>query len=248
MQLGQGKNNILVLSDLHIGNALRPPMNRAALRKVARLDKALERFLNYHRRRPKRDESGARIPWTLILNGDIIDFLHIGLEPEGGLKADEARYGLLFAQHRSRWKLQQIGRYHRRAFRAFARFIDAHNQIIFVAGNHDVDLWFPKVRTDLSDLIAAHSRRPKAARRKISFAPWFYHEPGRIYTEHGHRFDPYSTFTDPIDPLAPLPEAERRHQRERQIHPSFAHWGLRYFANPRYRELGIARLHPLGDQ
>jgi hypothetical protein len=44
-----------------------------------------------------------------------------------------------------------------------------------------------------------------------------------VYMEHGHRFDPYTTFPDPLEPTSLL---ERT-----QLAPNFAHYGLRYFAN-----------------
>jgi|GEM_PF-399146 len=220
-----GASTLLIVSDLHLGAALRPPMGYAALRMTARLDRALERFLEYHLARPARDEEGAPRPWTLIFNGDTIDFLHMGLSAEDQvtLEGEEALYGLSFARRRSRWKLQEIARYHRRAFRALCRFIEQGHQCVFVIGNHDADLWFEQVRRDLTAAVARHARQPKAVKRMIHFAPWFYYEEGRVYIEHGHRFDPYSTFPDPLAPL---------NREESALEPTFGHWGLRYFCNP----------------
>jgi UDP-2,3-diacylglucosamine pyrophosphatase LpxH len=218
-------SSLLIVSDLHLGSALRPPMRYASLKMIVRLDRAFERFLEYHQNNPAYDYEGNRIPWMLVFNGDTIDFLHMGLTPEEQmrLEAEEALYGLSFARRRSRWKLQEIARYHRKAFKALCRFLEAGNQCVFVVGNHDADLWFEKVRRDLKGAIARHAHKPKSVKSLIHFAPWFYYEEGRIYVEHGHRFDPYCTFPDPLAPID---------HNTQSLEPTFGHWGLRYFCNP----------------
>ena len=219
------KTSILVVSDLHLGAALRPPLTEEALKMIERLDGALENFLAFHQDHPPMTEGGERLSWTLVFNGDTIDFLHMGLTVAEHiqLEAEEALYGLSFARRRSRWKLQEIAKYHHRAFKALARFIDQGNELVFVVGNHDADLWFERVRRDLKSLIARHAKKRKVAKRAIHFAPWFYYEEGRVYIEHGHRFDAYSTFPDPLAPVD---------VKSGQLKPTFGHWGLRYFCNP----------------
>ena len=219
------KSSILVVSDLHLGSTLRPPLDDRALEMVDRLDVALEDFLDYHLDNLVYTEAGELVPWTLVFNGDTIDFMHMGLTVAEHiqLEAEEALYGLSFARRRSRWKLQEIAKYHHKAFKAIAQFIERGNQCVFVVGNHDADLWFEKVRRDLASLIARHTRHPKLAKRAIHFAPWFYYEEDRVYIEHGHRFDAYSTFPDPLAPV----DVESG-----EMKPTFGHWGLRYFCNP----------------
>ncbi len=222
---GAPRSSLLVVSDLHLGSALRPPMTERSYQMIDKLDAELEQFLRYHLSNPAMTEEGDKLPWTLVFNGDTIDFLHMGLTVAEHiqLEAEEAMYGLSFVRRRSRWKLQEISKYHHRAFKALAHFIEAGNQIVFVVGNHDADLWFEKVRRDLRSLLARHTSRPKAAKRAIHFAPWFYYEEGRVYIEHGHRFDAYSTFPDPLSPV----DSETG-----ELKPTFGHWGLRYFCNP----------------
>jgi UDP-2,3-diacylglucosamine pyrophosphatase LpxH len=138
------RSSLLIVSDLHLGGALRPPLNFTALKMVARLDQAFERFIDYHLAHPLLDDVGDPAPWNLIFNGDTIDFLHMGLSAQDqlNLEEEETLYGLSFARRRSRWKLQGIARYHRRTFRALCRFLEAGNECVFVIGNYDVDLWF----------------------------------------------------------------------------------------------------------
>ncbi len=219
------RSSLLVVSDLHLGAALRPPMTDRSYQMIEKLDTELEQFLAYHLQHPAMTEEGIRLPWTLVFNGDTIDFMHMGLTVAEHiqLEAEESLYGLSFVRRRSRWKLQEIAKYHHRAFMALANFIERGNQCVFVVGNHDADLWFEKVRRDLRSLIVRHTKQPKAVKRAIHFAPWFYYEEGRVYIEHGHRFDAYSTFPDPLNPVD-LESGEMK--------PTFGHWGLRYFCNP----------------
>ncbi|MCB9526968.1 MAG: metallophosphoesterase family protein [Myxococcales bacterium] len=224
--------NLLIVSDLHLGGSLRPPTGAppdagvgfTALRQVVRLDRELARFIDHHRRH--RDPA-TRAPWTLLFNGDTIDFLHMDLRPAGddgpAPADDEALYGLSFAADRAIWKMRVIARYHRRTFAALARFAEDGHRVVLVVGNHDVDLWFAEVRSTFVDAVAAHARDPAAVRAAIRFEPWFHYEPGRVYLEHGHRFDPYATFPDPLAPLAA--------DRDAHLAPNFGHFGLRYFCN-----------------
>ena len=96
------RSSILVVSDLHLGATLRPPLDDHALDMVDRLDVALEHFLDYHLAHPVYTEVGELVPWTLVFNGDTIDFLHMGLTVAEHiqLEAEEALYGLSFARRR----------------------------------------------------------------------------------------------------------------------------------------------------
>jgi hypothetical protein len=217
-------HELLILSDLHIGGALRLPLGFKALRTVVRLDLELERFLRWFDAHPITDVGGKAKPWTLVLNGDTLDFMHLGLEPDDLTSEDEQLYGPDFLEARSRWKLEQMAAYHRRAFKAFARFIDQGHRMVFVVGNHDADLCFEGVQTDLRACIARWCEVPHRVEAGVEFAPWFYREDGRAWFEHGHRFDPFNTFPDPLAPV-PVDGEDRR------LSPTFSHWGLRYFVS-----------------
>lgn len=281
-----------MLSDLHLGGSLRPPLDFRARREVVRLDRAVTAFLDWHRENPLLDAEGRVVPWHLVLNGDNLDFLHMGLVPEpeeaarlaaseaaqglgpagsvpgragagaadpAAVQAARARavtakaaadraevnrveaalgrrgapaigdeellFGLDFSEDRSRWKLARIAAWHRRCFPALCRFLEAGHRITFVAGNHDADLCFEGVQSDLRHLIARHAESDaEGVAARIDFAPWFVMAPGAVWLEHGHRFDPYNTFPDPLEPV-PFDDNQRR------LAPTFSHWGLRYFAN-----------------
>jgi UDP-2,3-diacylglucosamine pyrophosphatase LpxH len=232
LTLGTGQAGLLVLSDLHLGAALRDPMDFTAKRRVATVDRELERFLEHHRSHPSPEGR-----WTLVLNGDTFDFMHMDLRPEGeaasmNLAPEEYACGLNFTSQRARFKLALMAAWHRRAFAALARFVADGHQVVFVAGNHDADLAFPAVRNELVAHLAAYV--PAAARaslrKRVRVARWFWIEPGRAYIEHGHRFDPYTTFHDALMP--------RVWGRATHLAESFCHVSSRLFLN-RIRTLPI---------
>jgi len=228
-------SNLLVVSDLHLGGAVRlkydednpditPTVPFGALRRAARLDRELSRFIEYYRDHPAPDGQ----PWTLIFNGDIFDFLHMDVHPletdSGGVMNEEEKlYGLAFDAKRAAFKLEVMARLHRRSLNALTSFAHHGNALVFVVGNHDVDLWFSEVRDKLVDHLADEAPDPASVRTRIRFEPWFYYEKDCAYVEHGHRFDPYATFPDPLKPLAA--------DRGNQLAPNFGHFGLRYFCN-----------------
>jgi UDP-2,3-diacylglucosamine pyrophosphatase LpxH len=227
----------LIISDLHLGHTLRSqgdrltartPLAFSKLRTVVKMDRAISRFVDTILNSRLHDPSKC----MLVLNGDIFDFLHVDVQPvTGTFKAppidgsEESLYGLSFEESRSRWKLALIESLHRRVFDAFARFIKAGGRLTFVVGNHDVDLCFPSLQQDLRDYILR--RIPEECHigliDSIQIEPWFYLSSPYVYMEHGHRFDPYTTFPDPLEPTSLLERA--------QLAPNFAHYGLRYFAN-----------------
>ena len=97
-QIKDNNSSLLIVSDLHLGSLLRPPLNFHELKMIARLDRAFERFIEYHLQQQLTNDEGSPIPWTLIFNGDTIDFLHMGLSPEEKqkLEEEEQMYGLSF--------------------------------------------------------------------------------------------------------------------------------------------------------
>ncbi|MGB0647021.1 MAG: hypothetical protein ACPGQS_07590 [Bradymonadia bacterium] len=226
-----------IISDLHLGHTLRSqterlrsgaPLAFSKLRTVVKMDRALSFFFET----VLLNGAVAATERVLVLNGDIFDFLHVDVQPETGTfqtppidGSQEKLYGLSFEESRSRWKLGLIAQLHRRVFEAFARFVSAGGRIVFVIGNHDVDLCFESIQHDLRSYIL--DKVPSEARVKsedaIQIEPWFFLSPPFVYMEHGHRFDPYTTFADPLVPTSIFESA--------QLAPNFAHFGLRYFAN-----------------
>src|ERR1700757_4733256 len=85
-QMGkQLDKNILVISDLHLGEDLRPGgANVSYLRHLATLERELEKFLAHY--------SAHRLdgrPWRLVVNGDMVDFMSVMILPEAEQVTDD---------------------------------------------------------------------------------------------------------------------------------------------------------------
>jgi UDP-2,3-diacylglucosamine pyrophosphatase LpxH len=212
-----GTHNILVISDLHLGEDLKPASKSGYLRHVPLLERELESFLD-HYRKSRRDGR----PWELIVNGDMVDFLSVCLFPEGddagGEDPEDKVWGLGTRPENAQRKIERVLARHPGVFQAFARFIGAGNKIGIVAGNHDVEFHWSVVQETFKRGIAAlwsalpHARRPGAPtaadiEASIAFHPWFYFQENVVWIEHGHQYDTYCSFDHFLAPVEPTRES-----------------------------------------
>ena len=220
--------NLLVVSDLHLGEGWDPETARTSRLEDFFRDDAFARFLRYHEGIRDQPRFGGR-PWLLILNGDIFDFLQVISLPREGpplqrvkrithldeLCADERAHGLGTTPPESAWKLTRIARGHQRFFAALGWFLAHENQVAIVRGNHDIDLHWKHVQACfVEEAFQAydHQRQQEGTgpqirlndcRDRIRFYPWFYHEMGRVYVEHGGQYDLMNHFSDFLNPVLP---------------------------------------------
>ncbi len=216
--------NLLILSDLHLGEACKEHSRIEYLKRGARLDEEFCLFLERH----KLQRPGNR-PWRLVLTGDTFDFLQVTLSPAGSTNS-ERRYGLGTREPESVWKLERLAERHRRAFLYLADFVGAGNRLEVVSGNHDVELFWPAVRQTLVQILTqlyfggeSLEQTPEEFAARIHFSSWFYYQPGLIYLEHGHRLDPFCATPPQLCPLRPHGEAE--------LTQPVSGLAIRYFAN-----------------
>ena len=127
----------------------------------------------------------------------------------------ERLFGPDASGEKTAWKIDGLVRAHPGLFTAMARFIKDGNEMVFVPGNHDEELLLPEVQTHLQRLLGAgpdtedgSSVNTCRARCPVRFTPWFYHEPGFIFVEHGHFYDNDNVPLTPLRPC-PLPEDAR---------------------------------------
>lgn len=186
--------DLLLISDLHLGSHLKPRMRGEYVHLAARIDEVLPRFLDHYR---------AQGPWILVINGDFIDFWNIE-EVRGSARAGEG-----LAVERLHAALDAYPGVED----ALVRFLEAGNAVVFVAGNHDAELLYGGVQRALrgrlegrmggaaADLTVTSSLRlGDAGPGEVRFVPWFLHEPGAMWIEHGHLFDPACATTDVLAP------------------------------------------------
>ncbi len=81
------------------------------------------------------------------------------------------------------------------------RMLQDRCEVVWICGNHDIELQWPAVqevvRAALAASLAARGE-PAGALDRLAFEPWFLHEPGRIWIEHGCQYDPESAFRFPL--------------------------------------------------
>src|SRR5215470_3941529 len=133
---GLPSHNLLVISDLHLGEDLKPATKSGYLPHVPMLERELESFLD-HYRKSRRDGR----PWELIINGDMVDFLSVCLFPDGVAVTDSPDDHV--------WGLGT----------------GADNKLGIVVGNHDVEFHWPVVQeTFKKGLATVWAAQPAAAR------------------------------------------------------------------------------------
>lgn len=169
----------------------------------------------------------------LCFNGDVLDFdapwVKNGDSSFDELPRDEAACAA---------QASRILADHEPWFRAVARVLLAGHEITFVSGNHDVELYWPRVRAvlraEIRRLVALEAERLWRAGgddarglpaselharvravtehmdERVRFRAWFHITEDRIYLEHGSQYDPLNGVRHPMLPVT----------RDRaQIHP-----------------------------
>lgn len=199
--------DLIVVSDLHLAEGLRPDEPRYSPTEDFFFDEAFARFLD-HWRSQHSDNPEAL---TLVLNGDTLDFLTVTKVPSAfeaesrGLDVSQAerQFGLNPTADKSIFKLDVIVQGHRVFFDSLARFVAAGHKVEIIRGNHDLELFFPEVKERLLEHLASFPSGPdmKKARALVTFHDWFYLEPGRVYIEHGNQYDESNSIRYPLRPL-----------------------------------------------
>ena len=172
--------DLLVLSDIHLSDGRAPPPGGS------HLVPELVKFLAAHEQHPV-----AGRHHRLIANGDLFDFLHVQLRHGEvlpfALSRTEQERGPGTTEEKSVWKLERILGANQPFLLALGRFLAAGNEVIILPGNHDLELYWPRVRARILEQVAALAGANAASR--LTFRPWFYHEPAVLYVEHGAQFD-----------------------------------------------------------
>ncbi len=230
---GMLEPNLLVISDLHLGEDLKPFSAEGEnpvswLRHVVKLERELEAFLEHH----TWNRQDGR-PWRLIVNGDMVDFLSVCLFPTDGdgSDEDERQFGVGTHALAAVRKIESVARRHASIFQRLSAWIAAGHELHVVLGNHDVEFHWDGVQQAFRKLIVDGVGQPADAERlgaAVQFHPWFYFQEGLCYIEHGHQYDEYCSF-DYV--LAPVQPAEAGSQQKDSILLSIAHAGQRYVCN-----------------
>jgi UDP-2,3-diacylglucosamine pyrophosphatase LpxH len=209
-------HDIVVVSDLHIGRGKNPDSGRYYELEAFFYDDDFRRFCEWL----VADAAASGRDFKLLLNGDTFDLLRLDPVPlpedlESSSSRKRARserppFAPVLTPSRAAAELARILEGHPKFCRGLATVLAAGHEVIVLPGNHDIEIqWEPVqqamrealVDTDmLGDVDAALSR--------LRFLPWFYHEPGRVWIEHGCQYDPENAFFFPLRRnLVELPDA-----------------------------------------
>lgn len=140
----------------------------------------------------------------VVFNGHLIDF-DIPPVIDGHIVPRLAPRTSAEALHRLRRILADHGVF----LSALAHLLKHGHRLVFIAGNHDIQLFFPQVQAGLVDAItgALRGSAEELARvdptRQIRSVSWYYQTPDGVHIEHGNQYDPFCSFPDPCAPMRP---------------------------------------------
>lgn len=98
-------------------------------------------------------------------------------------------------------RTKRIVEAHEGFFAALASLVDLGHRVVFVAGNHDAQLTFAAVQSLVRGAVAERALENSAALERVRVEPWFYQTRDGLHVEHGHQYDTYCSFRDPLRPL-----------------------------------------------
>ena len=213
-------DHTIVLSDVHLCEAEptdpeRPLWKRFKQRELF-IDDCFARFLDYV-------QGVAEGSVELVFNGDLLDFDSVTVLPdEPGFRVSwlERLRGLGPEEPKSLFKVQRILQDHPVWFDAVRDFLGAGHRVIFVIGNHDLELHWPSVQQAVLEAIDPDG----TLRERVRFCEWFYISNGDTLIEHGNQFDAYCLCADPVHPLVQL-------RSEPRVRLPFGDLAQRYMLN-----------------
>lgn len=221
MQSFRSAEHTAIISDLHLCEAEVPhpryPLWKKYKTKEFFFDSEFSLFLEHIKER-----SGGR-PVELILNGDVFDFdsvTALPADPPYKITWLERERGLHPEESKSLFKIRRILDDHPVFVKALAEFLALGHRVVFIIGNHDLELHWPDVQSELVRRLAAGD----AEKERIRFCEWFYISNEDTLVEHGNQYDPYCVCLDPINPYL------RRYNRVEMRLP-FGNIACRYLGN-----------------
>lgn len=183
-----------VISDLHLSDVeaadpRRPPWRRHKHADVSGDGRILA--LLAHLRVLARGR-----PTELVLNGDIFDFDTVAAIPDPApfpVSWLERARGLSPEAPKSLWKIRLILAHHPRVVDALRAWVADGNTLVFVIGNHDLELHWPQVQAELAATLGGADA--------VTVCAWFRVAGGDTLVTHGNQLDPYCVCHDPLHPF-----------------------------------------------
>ncbi len=210
-----------VVSDLHLCEA-EPLHSKYPLWKKYKtreffFDKEFKEFLHYI-----HEEAGEK-KIELVLNGDIFDFdsvVYIPPVPVYNISWMEKKRGLEPEEEKSVDKIKIILEDHQEWCEGLHWFIEQGHRVVFVTGNHDLELHWKSVQVEIMNFLQLTSEE----RTRVRFVEWFYISNGDTLIEHGNQYDPYCLCDDPVNPFV-------IDYNRVKVRLPFGDWACRYLVN-----------------
>lgn len=205
----------VIVSDLHLSEVTLPYPDRPFWRAFMQRqhipdDDVLALIASVQAELAQACEPGDEpAPIELIFNGDTFDFDNI-LEVPADRRVDwlARRRGLASEEWMSTFKMDVILRDHAELFDGLKVFIEAGNRVVFVVGNHDLELLWPAVQNRVRERLGLGDRAPTpmqppldADPGEVTFSNWFYISGGDTLVTHGHQYDANCSVRDMVDPI-----------------------------------------------
>ncbi|MBX9767657.1 MAG: metallophosphoesterase [Bdellovibrionales bacterium] len=209
----------VVLSDLHLCDAEpeHPKLWKKFKTKQFFFDDEFQDFLQH----VDTKANGRSV--ELILNGDTFDFDSFMKQPEKPpyrVSWLEKHRGLAAEQVKATFKMREILNEHHVWVNALRDFILKGHRVVFIIGNHDLELHFAAVQDEIMKALGLHS----SAESRVRFCNWFYISNNDTLIEHGNQYDPYCLCQDPINPMI-------QKGRRVEVRLPFGNLACRYMTN-----------------
>lgn len=197
MKENKKAQNTIVVSDLHLSTCEPSNPKRPLWKKFRQRDFFFdELFLKFLHKLCKTIENEIE----LVFNGDTFDFdsvTNIPQSPRFRINPIERLRGLNSSEPKSVYKIIKILNDHPVFIGALADFLRKGHRVVFIVGNHDLELHWHSVR----EIIFERLGIKKTAQSKLIFANWFYLSNGDTLIEHGQQYDSYSMNPNPLNPF-----------------------------------------------
>lgn len=190
----------IVLSDLHLSDAEPVDPKRPLWKAFKRREYFVDQDVALLLRHAASMAEAAGDALEIVFNGDVFDFdpiMQMPNPPPGPMHWLWRLRGLGTEQWCSSFKMALIIADHPQFFQVCGEIARRGHQVVFVMGNHDLELAWPHVQDQVRVALGIEAR----FQANVRFCEWFYLAGGDTFISHGHMFDPYCTTPDPVHPL-----------------------------------------------
>lgn len=210
-----------IASDLHLCEAepihAKFPLWKKYKTRQFFFDELFRQFLEFI----VKEAKGEKV--ELILNGDTFDFdsmLYRPPRPTYNLSWLEKKRGMEPEEEKSVDKMRVILEDHEEWCDALHWFIEQGHKVVFVIGNHDLELHWKSVQIEILNFL----KLTPEERTRVRFVEWFYISNKDTLIEHGNQYDPYCLCDDPINPFV-------IDYNRVKVRLPFGDWACRYLVN-----------------